>query len=69
MDHSSTIYFFPLGVVYGAQREGKECEEMVRTAMIWKMECKEEVTGVSRGGKQNDRRRKKEWNHQPHFVI
>ena len=42
------------------RREGKECEEKVRTAKSWLLECKEKVNGVSRGGKQNAKRRKKE---------
>ena len=32
LDHSSNISFFPLGVGHGVQREGKECEELIRTA-------------------------------------
>ena len=35
------------------QREGKECEELVRTAKRWQLECREKVNGVSRGGKRN----------------
>jgi hypothetical protein len=45
------------------QREGKECEELVRTTKRWKLECREEVNVVSKEGKRNAKRRRKEWNY------
>ena len=59
MEHSGNISFFPLGVGHGVQREGKDCQELVRTIKRWQLECREKVNGVSRVGKRNARRRRK----------
>ena len=37
------ISLFPLGVGHGVQREGKECEDLVKTAKSWQIECLEMV--------------------------
>ena len=42
LDHSITIYFFPLGIGHEVQREGKECEE-----------CQEEVNRILGEGKKS----------------
>ena len=63
LDHSSKIYLFPHGVGHGVQREGNKCEELDKTTKRWKLECREELIGVPRGGERNAKRRKQEWNH------
>jgi hypothetical protein len=60
---SKTLFCETVVVGHGVQREAKEFEELVSTTKRWKLECREEVNGVSKAGKWNVRRRKKELNH------